>query len=160
MLSISLCPSHCCTVRRSTPAHRHRVAKVDRNLCSQKSSLSSKPADANEGAAESGVKNPPKMNVIARNQVIMIPFGLPHSQQSGEFNGDKREFVRRGKTPCPAIPKKSPRICYQRCLNRLYEGFLFPGAQSLVSLTWPRSMQRRRVPQCQLLTRAIHRGGP
>lgn len=30
-----------CTVRRSTPAHRHRVAKVARNLCSQKFSGSS-----------------------------------------------------------------------------------------------------------------------
>src|ERR1700686_4009923 len=29
-------PSHCCTVRRSTPAQRHRVANVARNLCSQK----------------------------------------------------------------------------------------------------------------------------
>src|SRR5579864_3204469 len=38
---MSLCPSHCCTVRRSTPAQRHRVANVERNLCSQKSSLSS-----------------------------------------------------------------------------------------------------------------------
>src|SRR5260370_9320093 len=28
--------SHCCTGRRSTPAHRHRVAKVARNLGSQK----------------------------------------------------------------------------------------------------------------------------
>src|SRR5262252_7955622 len=37
--SISLCPSHCWTVRRSTPAHKHRVANVERNLCSQKSSL-------------------------------------------------------------------------------------------------------------------------
>src|SRR5580658_2685314 len=34
-------PSHCCTVRRSTPAHRHRVAKVARNLWSQKFSGSS-----------------------------------------------------------------------------------------------------------------------
>src|ERR1700722_3670271 len=34
-------PSHCCTVRKSTPAHRHRVAKVARNLCSQKFSGSS-----------------------------------------------------------------------------------------------------------------------
>src|ERR1700758_4113149 len=34
-------PSHCCTVRRSTPAQRHRVANVARNLCSQKSSLTS-----------------------------------------------------------------------------------------------------------------------
>src|SRR6266571_314412 len=31
-------PSHCCTVRRSTPAHRHRVANVALNLCNQKSS--------------------------------------------------------------------------------------------------------------------------
>src|SRR5437762_12186402 len=31
-------PSHCCTVRRSTPAHKHRVANVARNLCNQKSS--------------------------------------------------------------------------------------------------------------------------
>src|SRR5215467_10687558 len=38
---MSLWPSHCCTVRRSTPAHRQRVAKVERNLCSQKLSLSS-----------------------------------------------------------------------------------------------------------------------
>ena len=30
-----------CTLRRSTPAHRHRVAKVARNLCSQKFSGSS-----------------------------------------------------------------------------------------------------------------------
>src|SRR5580704_2329306 len=29
-------PSHCCTVLRSTPAQRHRVANVARNLCSQK----------------------------------------------------------------------------------------------------------------------------
>src|SRR5690348_6119985 len=35
---MSLCPSHCCTVRKSTPAHKHRVANVERNLCSQKSS--------------------------------------------------------------------------------------------------------------------------
>src|SRR5580698_797839 len=34
-------PSHCCTVRRSTPAHRHRVANVARNLWSQKFSGSS-----------------------------------------------------------------------------------------------------------------------
>src|ERR1700686_5676999 len=41
-------PSHCCTVRRSTPAHRHRVANVARNLCSQKLSSSSfaRPATA------------------------------------------------------------------------------------------------------------------
>src|SRR5215472_2296977 len=39
--SMSECPSHCCTVLRSTPAHRQRVAKVERNLCSQQSSLSS-----------------------------------------------------------------------------------------------------------------------
>src|SRR5215467_6235283 len=38
---MSECPSHCCTVLRSTPAHRQRVANVERNLCSQKSSLSS-----------------------------------------------------------------------------------------------------------------------
>src|SRR5690348_15431709 len=38
---MSECPSHCCTVRRSTPAHRHRVANVALNLCSQKLSLSS-----------------------------------------------------------------------------------------------------------------------
>src|SRR5215469_17023454 len=43
---MSLWPSHCCTVRRSTPAHKHRVAKVERNLCSQKSSLSSSAASA------------------------------------------------------------------------------------------------------------------
>src|ERR1019366_1400889 len=36
VLSMSECPSHCCTVRRSTPAHRHFVANVARNLCSQK----------------------------------------------------------------------------------------------------------------------------
>src|ERR1022692_3439679 len=35
---MSECPSHCCTVRRSTPAQRHRVANVAPNLCSQKSS--------------------------------------------------------------------------------------------------------------------------
>ena len=34
VLSMSEWPSHCCTVRRSTPAHRHRVSKVARNLCS------------------------------------------------------------------------------------------------------------------------------
>src|SRR5271169_2552810 len=39
--SMSEWPSHCCTVRRSTPAHRHRVANVARNLCSQKLSSSS-----------------------------------------------------------------------------------------------------------------------
>src|SRR5207302_7876468 len=39
VLSISECPSHCCTVRRSTPAQRQRVANVARNLCSQKLSL-------------------------------------------------------------------------------------------------------------------------
>src|SRR5215469_2164290 len=39
--SMSEWPSHCCTVRRSTPAHRHRVANVERNLCSQKFCLSS-----------------------------------------------------------------------------------------------------------------------
>ncbi len=33
--SMSDCPSHCCTVRRSTPAQRHRVANVARKLCSQ-----------------------------------------------------------------------------------------------------------------------------
>src|SRR5579871_5029133 len=38
---MSECPSHCCTVRKSTPAHRHRVANVERNLWSQKLSLSS-----------------------------------------------------------------------------------------------------------------------
>jgi type I site-specific restriction endonuclease len=37
--SISEWPNHCCTVRRSTPAQRHLVAKVARNLCSQKLSL-------------------------------------------------------------------------------------------------------------------------
>jgi hypothetical protein len=40
---------------------------------------SSKPADENEGAAESGVKNPAKMNVIARIQVMVIPLGLSHA---------------------------------------------------------------------------------
>src|ERR1039458_2527049 len=34
-------PSHCCTVRRSTPAQRHRVANVARNLWSRKLSSSS-----------------------------------------------------------------------------------------------------------------------
>src|ERR1700741_2061227 len=37
---------------------------------------SSRPADEDEGGAESGVKNPAKMNVIARNQVMVIPLGL------------------------------------------------------------------------------------
>src|SRR5580765_8929373 len=37
---------------------------------------SSKPADEDEGVGESGVKNPAKMSVIARNQVIVIPQGL------------------------------------------------------------------------------------
>src|ERR1035437_2025578 len=32
VLSMSEWPSHCCTVRRSTPAHKHRVANVARNL--------------------------------------------------------------------------------------------------------------------------------
>ena len=32
VLSKSECPSHCCTVRRSTPLARQRVAKVARNL--------------------------------------------------------------------------------------------------------------------------------
>src|SRR5271163_4251777 len=40
VLSMSECPSHCCTVRRSTPAHSDHVANVARNLCSQKFSLS------------------------------------------------------------------------------------------------------------------------
>src|SRR5215472_8581391 len=31
-------PIHCCTDRRSTPAHNDQVANVARNLCSQKSS--------------------------------------------------------------------------------------------------------------------------
>src|SRR5580765_7794803 len=38
---MSVCPTHNWTVRRSTPAHRQRVANVERNLCSQKLSLSS-----------------------------------------------------------------------------------------------------------------------
>src|ERR1700692_4393094 len=42
VLSMSECPNHCCTVRRSTPAHRHFVANVARNLCSQKLSGSSR----------------------------------------------------------------------------------------------------------------------
>src|ERR1700675_4592032 len=42
VLSMSECPNHCCTVRRSTPAHRHFVANVARNLCNQKSSGSSR----------------------------------------------------------------------------------------------------------------------
>src|ERR1700694_5103690 len=42
LLSMSECPSHCCTVRRSTPAQRHFVANVARNLCSQKLSGSSR----------------------------------------------------------------------------------------------------------------------
>jgi len=37
--SISECPSDRCTVRKSTPPHRHRVANVDRTLCSQKLSV-------------------------------------------------------------------------------------------------------------------------
>src|SRR5208282_5396160 len=37
---MSLWPSHCCTVRRSTPAHSDRVANVALNLWSQKFSLS------------------------------------------------------------------------------------------------------------------------
>src|SRR5579864_4596960 len=37
---MSECPSHCCTVRRSTPAQSDHVANVARNLCSQKLSLS------------------------------------------------------------------------------------------------------------------------
>ena len=84
---------------------------------------------------------------------------LPHSQQSG-ISWRQKEFVRRDKTRCPAMPRRGLEFLFRQCLNRLYEGFLFAGAQSLVSLTWPRSMQRSRVPQCQLLTRAIHRGGP
>ena len=39
--SKSLWPSQCCTVSKSTPAHKHRVANVERSLCSQKLSLSS-----------------------------------------------------------------------------------------------------------------------
>src|SRR5205807_7884404 len=39
VLSMSECPSQCCTVRRSTPAQRQRVANVARNLCSQKLSF-------------------------------------------------------------------------------------------------------------------------
>ena len=39
MLSRSLWPIHICTVRRSTPAYRQRVAKVARSLCNQKSSF-------------------------------------------------------------------------------------------------------------------------
>src|SRR5439155_23710829 len=34
--SMSACPSHNCTVRRSTPAHSDQVANVARNLCSRK----------------------------------------------------------------------------------------------------------------------------
>src|ERR1700732_5257023 len=41
VLSMSECPNHCCTVRRSTPAQRHFVANVARNLCNQKLSGSS-----------------------------------------------------------------------------------------------------------------------
>src|ERR1700686_456746 len=42
VLSMSECPSHCCTVRRSTPAQRHFVANVALNLCNQKLSGSSR----------------------------------------------------------------------------------------------------------------------
>jgi hypothetical protein len=38
VLSISECPSHCCTVRRSTPAHRHRVAMLN-ETCESRSRL-------------------------------------------------------------------------------------------------------------------------
>src|ERR1700732_2447012 len=41
VLSMSECPNHCCTVRRSTPCHKHCVANDARNLCSQKLSGSS-----------------------------------------------------------------------------------------------------------------------
>lgn len=34
--SMSECPSHCLTVRRSTHAHSDQVANVARNLCNQK----------------------------------------------------------------------------------------------------------------------------
>jgi len=84
---------------------------------------------------------------------------LPHSQQSTEFMATKGNSSKK-QDSVPAHSKKRPIVSYRRCLNRLFEGFLFAGAQSLVSLTWPRSMQRSRVPQCHLLTRAIHRGGP
>ena len=43
MLSRSVCPIHICTVRRSTPERKARVANVARNLCSQKS-FSDRPA--------------------------------------------------------------------------------------------------------------------
>src|SRR5216684_8364214 len=36
---MSECPSHCWTVRRSTPAQSDHVANVARNLCSQKFSV-------------------------------------------------------------------------------------------------------------------------
>jgi hypothetical protein len=38
VLSISECPSHCCTVRRSTPADRHRVAMLN-ETCESRSRL-------------------------------------------------------------------------------------------------------------------------
>ena len=83
-----------------------------------------------------------------------------HTANNRGFHGDKRNSSGETKTRCPAIPRRGLEFLFRQCLNRLYEGFLFAGAQSLVSLTWPRSMQRSRVPECQLLTRAIHRGGP
>src|SRR5580704_7597203 len=81
---------------------------------------------------------------------------FPHSQQSRAFMATKGNSSEK-QDSVPAYSKKRPIVSYRRCLNRLFEGFLFAGAQSLVSLTWPRSMQRSRVPQCRLLTPAIHR---
>jgi len=74
------------------------------------------------------------------------------------IDGDKE--IRQSRQDSVAGYTKRLRISYLRCLNRLCEAPRFAGAQSLVSLTWPRSMQRSRAPQYRLSTRAIHRGGP
>jgi hypothetical protein len=98
----------------------------------------------------------------AFRKALVLESGPPQlPQPTIEGNSWRQKGIRQERQDSvPGYSKKRPKISYRRCLNRLYEAFLFAGAQPLVSLTWPRSMQRNRVPQCQLLTRAIHRGGP
>src|SRR6266567_186086 len=66
---------------------------------------SSKPADEDEGAAESGVKNPAKMNVMARNQVIVTPLGLSRAILSHFWVGTIPANVQRGLLSSPTHPQ-------------------------------------------------------
>src|SRR4051794_29982859 len=71
---------------------------------------SSNPADEDEGPGESGVRNIAKMNVIARNQVMLIPLRLlaPYYRT---WTGTTPANVQRGVLCCPLAPRTACISC-------------------------------------------------